>query len=181
MLLVPLAVWRAVGITVVLNEARRVRVPRLAIVCVLLATTVTITANRAQSLHYRFVQPPFTHLVTPNLEPRFVHNATIGVENLGFQQLALTKIQILRQQQHGMPIPGTILSTEQYDALIREAPSVERTKVIKGLIQDLNMNKPLILGPYEKMLPTLAELSHQGFTVQLMRVPGRNVAVVVKE
>jgi hypothetical protein len=181
MLLVPLAVWIAVGITEVLKEARRVRVPRLAIVCVLLATTVTITANRAQSLHYRFVQPTFTHLVTPNLEPRFVHNATIGVENLGFQQLALTKIQILRQQQHGMPVPGTILSAEQYEPLIRGAPSEERTRVIEGLIQDLTTNKPLILGPYEKMLPTLEELSHQGFTVQLMRVGERNVAVVVKE
>ena len=181
MLLVPLSVWISVGIAEALYEARRVRVPRIGIACALLATAVTITASRAASLHVRFVQTSLTHVVASTLEPRFVHNATIGVEHLEFRQLAMTRVVLLGEQQDGKPVPGYLLDYEQYSALNRGSPPEEKTRVLDKLVQDLNANKPLILGPYGNMLPILRELSSKGFTVQLMRVTGREVAVVVKE
>lgn len=181
MLLIPLSVWISVGIAEALYEARRVRVPRIGIACALLATVVTITVSRALSLHFRFVQTSLTHVVTSTLEPRFVHNATIGVEDLGFRQLALTKVLLLSERQQGKPGPGSLLDSEQYATLNRGTPSAEKARVLEKLVQDLNANKPLVLGPYGNMLPILQELTRQGFTVQRMRVPGREVAVVVKE
>jgi hypothetical protein len=180
-LIVPLAVWAAVGIAEAINEARRARVPQSIVAIFLVATVIGVTTIRATLLHFPGVSPSATELVITNLEPRFLRNATIGVENIDFRTLALTKIILLHREQHGMTNPATIIQDGSYANLIKPEPSEERTKALDGLTRNLTHNNPLILGPYNSVAPALEELSRRGFTVRPIRVQHLEVAFVVKE
>jgi hypothetical protein len=181
MLLIPLSVWLAVGISEVLNELRRVRVPRLVVACALLTTVLAVTARHGASIHFTGVARSTTDLAIANLEPRFLHNATIGVGVQDFKQVALTKILLLQRKQRGMAIPSQLMPAEHYDALVRKEPSEARSTVINQLFQDLANNNPVILGPYNAMTSTLAELSSRGFKPRLIRVEEQELAIVLPD
>ena len=180
MLLIPLSIWMAVGMREALNEARRVRVPRSLTSCVLLATILTIVASRSASLHFRSVTPSATDLTINSIPPRLLHNATLGVEAIGFQSLALTKIHLLERQQKGIAVPARIMLDKSYESLVATIPSEEKANTLNELIDDLTNDRPLILGPSRSMIPTLKELSRRGFLVQPIRVGQVSLAYVVK-
>jgi len=180
-LIVPLAVWAAVGIAEAINEARRARIPQSIVASFLVATVIGVTTIRATLLHFPGVSPSATEVVITTLEPRFLRNATIGVENIDFRTLALTKIILLHREQHGMTNPTTIIQDGSYANLVKPEPSEDKTKALDDLARNLTPSNPLILGPYKVMAPSLAELSRRGFTVRPIRVQHLEVALVVKD
>jgi hypothetical protein len=181
MLLIPLSVWVAVGIAEALNEARRVAIPRPITCGILLGAILSVTAYRGGSLHHAPAPLSATALVIENLEPRFIENATIGVEGAGFRTLALVKLMLLRREQQGMAAPTSIIPAAQYQALMGRESAEARENAFEALVQDLNDNKPVIIGPYEPMRPILEELSGRGFNVHRIRTHERSFAFVVKD
>jgi hypothetical protein len=180
-LLIPLSIWIAVGIAEALSEARRAKIPRPLTAGLLLGVVASVTAYRGGSLHHSSGPHSSTARILNKLQPRFLANATIGVEAAEFGTVALAKILIFRRNQLGMAVPSSILTAAQYKALSgREGPEA-RSRAIDHLVQELNNNKPLIIGPYAAMLPVLQDLAHRGFTVQSLRVEGRSFAFVVKQ
>jgi hypothetical protein len=80
-----------------------------------------------------------------------------------------------------MAIPSQLMPAEHYDALVRKEPSEARSTVINQLFQDLANNNPVILGPYNAMTSTLAELSSRGFKPRLIRVEEQELAIVLPD
>jgi hypothetical protein len=181
MLLVPLAVWMAIGIVEAMNQARRARVPRALITSVPLVTALVIMVSRAGSLHFPTVPPTSTEVVISQLPPRLLHDATIGVEFMGFRTLAYTKVLLLQREQKGLTNPGLVVPENAYQHLLSTASLHERMAVVESLVQDLSNDKPVILGPYVSMLSTLQELSRLGFRVTPIDLPNLRVAYVRKE
>jgi hypothetical protein len=178
MFLIPLSIWLAVGIAEALNEARRARIPPVLVTCVPLAAALAITLHRTDSLHFAAVSPSATDLVIRKVPPRILHNATVGVEAIGFRTQALTNVLLLQREQQGWINPRIIMPEKTYQELVSSEPSEEREKAFEKLVEDLTNHRPLIVGPYHVMTPTLEALSRRGFKVWPLRVRHLELAYV---
>ena len=178
MIIIPLSIWLAVGIAEAINEARRARIPRVLVTCVPVAAALAITLHRSDSLHFAGVSPSATDLVISEVSPRILHNATVGVEAIGFRTRALTNVLLLQREQRGWINPRIIMPEDTYQELVSTESSEEHEKAFEKLVEDLNNNRPLIVGPYHVMTPTLEALSRRGFKVWPLRVRHLELAYV---
>lgn len=165
MLLVPFSVWIAVGISEVVSELRRIKFPAPLLVIVLTGSLCAIAVSRVEQLSAQDVQPALTDTIIESLEPRFLHQAIIGVEGQGFRSAAQTKLLLLRRHQQRVPAPARVLPLKEYESLLSNGDVDARRQTLDHISSALSQGAFAVLGPRSQMKETLSQLQQQGYRV----------------
>ena len=165
MLLVPLSVWIAVGISEVVSELRRMKFPAPLLAIVLTGSLCAFAVSRVDQLSTPDVQPALTDTIIESLEPRFLHQAIIGVEGQGFRSAAQTKLLLLQRQQQGAPAPARVFPLKEYESLLSNGDVDARRQTLEQISSALSHGAFAVLGPRSKMKEALSQLQQQGYRV----------------
>jgi hypothetical protein len=180
MLLIPLSVWMAVGISEVIGELRKMRFPSPLLVLVLCGSLSALAISRVDQLSIPNVQPTLTDSIIESLEPRFLHQAIIGVEPQDFRSEAQTGLKLLRRHQQQAPAPDRILPLKQYESLLSNGDPQLRRLTVEEISTALSRRSFAVLGPRALMSETLAQLQQMGFNVYTTTFKSQEYALVGK-
>ena len=178
MLLIPLSVWISVGISEVVQELRRLRVFPSLLGIMLTASLSAVALSRVNQLSIPDVQPSSTDTIIESLEPRFLHQAVIGVDGQDFRSAAQTKLLLVRRQQQKAPTPDRVLALADYESLLSNGNAEVRRKTLNNLSTSLSRGAFAVLGPPARMKGTLSELQQMGFTVYPRTINDVEVVIV---
>ena len=165
MLLVPLSVWIAVGISEVVSELRRIRFPAPLLAIVLTGSLAAVAVSRVDQLSAPDVPPTLTDRIIESLEPRFLHQSIIGVERQDFRSVAQTSLILLRIQQQGAAAPARVLPLKEYESLFSNGDADTRRQTLEYISGVLSHGAFAVLGPRSQMKEALSQLQQQGYRV----------------
>jgi hypothetical protein len=117
MLLVPIGMYIAIGLSETWVEARRTGVPAGLAGALICCVVVNTASTRMSTLSKEGVSPTLTERVITELEPLLINHAVVAAEELNFRGRAQAEILLLQRQQRGLAIPAEVLHEEEYKEL----------------------------------------------------------------